>query len=81
MESVVSKVHLAMPVFDEEMKAAAIYAFQNEKFVLGESVYRFEGEFARYCGTKYVVSTSSGTCVLQLSRARVLKGYVLTATE
>ncbi len=49
------------------MKSAAVDALQNERFVLGESVFKFEEEFARYCGTKYAVSTSSGTSALQLS--------------
>jgi len=50
----------AKPVFDEEMKSAALYALRNEKLVLGESVFKFEEEFARYCGARYAVSTSSG---------------------
>ena len=62
-----TKIPLAKPVFDEEMKNAAIDALQNERFVMGESVFKFEEEFARYCGTKYAVSTSSGTFALQFS--------------
>ncbi len=61
------KVHLASPSFDEEMKQAAIQALENERFVLGESVYKFEEEFARYCGAKFAVSTASGTAALTLS--------------
>jgi perosamine synthetase len=49
------------------MREAAMLALQNERFVLGESVFKFEDEFARYCGTKYGVSTSSGTNALQFS--------------
>ena len=49
------------------MKRAAITALENEKFVMGESVFKFEEEFAKYCGVKYAVSTSSGTFALQLS--------------
>jgi perosamine synthetase len=49
------------------MKQAALSALQNERFVLGESVYKFEEEFARYCGTRFAVSTSSGTAALSLS--------------
>lgn len=60
-------IPLAKPIFDEEMRNAAIDALQNERFVMGESVFKFEEEFARYCGTKYAVSTSSGTFALQLS--------------
>ena len=61
------KIPLASPVFDDEMKKAAVDALCSERFVLGDSVFRFEEEFARYCGAKYAVSTSSGTSALQLS--------------
>jgi perosamine synthetase len=61
------RIQLAKPVFDDEMKEAAIHALQNERFLQGESVYKFEQEFARYCGTKFAVSTASGTSALTLS--------------
>ncbi|MGD9130298.1 MAG: DegT/DnrJ/EryC1/StrS family aminotransferase [Candidatus Bathyarchaeota archaeon] len=61
------KIPLAKPIFDEEMQHAATEALQNEHFVLGESVLKFEEEFARFCGAKYAVSTSSGTSALQIS--------------
>ena len=54
------KVPLARPVFDEEMRGAALDALRSERFVLGKSVFRFEEKFARYCGADYAVSTSSG---------------------
>jgi dTDP-4-amino-4,6-dideoxygalactose transaminase len=34
---------------------------------MGESVYKFEEEFARYCGVRYAVSTASGTAALQIA--------------
>jgi perosamine synthetase len=49
------------------MKGAAVSALQNERFVGGESVHKFEEEFARYCGTRFAVSTASGTAALVLS--------------
>jgi len=61
------KIPLSEPVFDEEMRNAALDALQNERFVMGESVFKFEEEFAKYCGAKYAVSTGSGTAALQLS--------------
>jgi perosamine synthetase len=61
------KVPLANPVFDDEMRAAAIDSLQNEKFVMGESVFKFEEEFADFCGAKRAISTSSGSFALQLS--------------
>jgi perosamine synthetase len=60
-------VPLSKPTFDEEMENAALYALKNEHFVLGEDVYKFEEEFARFCGSKHAISTSSGTHALQLS--------------
>ena len=42
------------------MEEAAIHALRNESFVGGESVSKFEEEFAQYIGTKYAVSVSSG---------------------
>jgi perosamine synthetase len=62
-----TKIPLAKPVFDKEMEKAAVNAFWNERFVLGESVYKFEEEFAKYCGVDYAVSTSSGTDALQIA--------------
>jgi perosamine synthetase len=59
-------IPLAKPVFDEEMETAAVNALRNERYVLGEDVYKFEEEFARYVGTRYAVSTSSGTNALQI---------------
>ena len=61
------RIPLAKPVFTEDMKKAALDALTNERFVLGESVYKFEEEFAKYCGVDYAVSTSSGTNALQIS--------------
>ena len=49
-------IHLSRPVFTEEMKEAAVDALENEYFVMGESVYKFEEELARYTGTKYAIS-------------------------
>jgi len=60
-------IPLFKPEFNEEMKDAAIKALESEFFVLGESVYKFEEEFAKYIGTKYAISVSSGTDALELS--------------
>jgi dTDP-4-amino-4,6-dideoxygalactose transaminase len=60
-------VPLAAPVFDQEMEAAALNALHHERFVLGEDVFKFEEEFASYVGSKYAVSTSSGTNALQIA--------------
>ena len=49
------------------MENVAINVLKNEKFVMGESVAKFEEEFARYIGTKYAISVNSGNSALQLS--------------
>ncbi len=61
------KIHLANPIIDAEMKTAALSALENEMMVMGESVFKFEEEFAQYCGTKYAVSTASGTAALSIT--------------
>src|SRR5947199_1213606 len=61
------KIPLMRPVVDEEMLQAALYSLQNEKLVMGESVFKFEEEFARYCRSRYAVSTGSGTAALQIA--------------
>lgn len=61
------KIPLAKPIFDDEMKKAAMDTLENERFVMGESVFKFEEEFAKYCGADYAISTSSGTQALQFS--------------
>ncbi len=52
------------PVIDKEMADAAAYSLVNEKLIMGESVFKFEEEFARYCGAKHAISVSSGTNAL-----------------
>lgn len=61
------RLPLIKPIMNQEMIQAAIDALKNERYVLGESVYKFEEEFAKYCGAKYAISTSSGTDALYLS--------------
>src|SRR5437879_10144448 len=60
------KIPLMRPIVDEEMIQAAIDALRNERLDMGESVFKFEEEFARYCGTRHAMSTASGTAALQL---------------
>lgn len=61
------KIPLARPSFSKEMEKAAVEALWNEHFVSGESVVKFEEEFARYCGVDCAVSTSSGTIALSIA--------------
>ena len=61
------KIPFFVQEFTAEMEEAAIHALRNESFVGGESVSKFEEEFADYIGTKYAVSVSSGNAALQIS--------------
>jgi len=61
------KIPFFIQEFTQEMEEAAIHALRNESFVGGESVSKFEEEFAKYIGTKYAVSVNSGNSALQLS--------------
>ena len=69
------KIHLASPIIDAEMKAAALSALENEMMVMGESVIKFEEEFAQYCGTRYAVSTASGTAALSITMQSLNIGH------
>src|SRR3989344_134523 len=62
-----TNIPIFKPELTEEMKAAAVQAMDNEFFVMGESVRKFEEEFAKYIGVKHAVSTSSGTSALQIA--------------
>jgi perosamine synthetase len=57
---------MAKPFFNEEMRKGAIEALFDGRFVLGESVYKFEEEFARYCGVDCAVSARA-LCFLACS--------------
>ena len=61
------KIPFFVQEFTDEMEEAAIHALRNESFVGGESVSKFEEEFAKYTGTKYAASVSSGNGALQIS--------------
>jgi dTDP-4-amino-4,6-dideoxygalactose transaminase len=51
----------------EEIDSAIEKVLRRCDFILGEDVELFEQEFAKFCGTKYAVSVSSGTAALELS--------------
>lgn len=68
-------IPLMKPTLDGDMLEAGLRVLQNEKLVLGESVYKFEEEFARFCGTRYAVSTSSGTAALLIALLSLGIGY------
>ena len=73
-----------VPEFTKDMENVAIDALRNEKFVMGESVFKFEEEFARYTGTKFAISVNSGNAALQLSLISLgitEKSKVITSTN
>jgi len=59
-----AKIPLSRPNVTEEMVQAMAAAVRDERLVLGEGVFKFEEEFARYIGTDFAVSVSSGTDAL-----------------
>jgi len=61
------KIPFFVQEFTSEMEEAAIHALRNESFVGGDSVSKFEEEFAEYTGVKHAVSVSSGNSALQIS--------------
>jgi len=60
-------IKLMEPILTNEMVNVAIDALRKERFLKGESVEKFEKEFAKYIGTKYATAVNSGTSALHLS--------------
>jgi len=73
-------IPLAKPTITKDMIDAAINALQNEYFVLGDCIYKFEEEFAKYCEADYAVAVSSGTHALQfaLISAEIKNAEIIT---
>ena len=73
------KIFVASPIINEEMISEAVRVLNEEKLVMGESVYKFEEEFANYINVDHAISCSSGTNALQfINRFLELKGNVIT---
>ena len=51
----------------KEIQGAINRVLNNTAFILGEEVTKFEEEFAKFCGAKYGIGTSSGTSALHLA--------------
>lgn len=51
----------------KEIDGAIQEVIDNSAFIMGENVQEFENEFAKFCGVKYGVGTSSGTTALHLA--------------
>ena len=50
-----------------ELDRAFASVLAGERYVLGEAVERFEGQFAGFCGAKHAVGVASGTDALALA--------------
>ena len=61
------RVPFSRPVVTKEMVDAMATAISSERMVMGESVFKFEDEFAQFIGTDHAVSVASGTAALHLS--------------
>ena len=51
----------------EEMIKAVVESISHERFVNGDSVRKFEEEFARFVGSKYAIAVNNGTNALVIS--------------
>lgn len=75
------KISQGKPMFLPEMEEAAVSALRNDRYLRGENVVKFEEEFARFIGTDYAVSTSSGTNAIQfILLALELQGKKIVTT-
>jgi len=50
----------------EEIKQEIAKVMESGYLTMGERVYEFEKEFARFCGTSYALGTNSGTSSLEI---------------
>lgn len=61
-------IPVAEPHFDEQELANVVQAVKSGWVSsIGSFIPEFEESFARYCGVKYGVATSNGTCALHLA--------------
>ncbi len=68
----------SLPIVDEEMEREVLRVLREEFFVGGQSVEKFEEEFADYIGVDYAVAVSSGTDALVIAlRCLGIKGKVV----
>ena len=51
----------------DDLKLAFNRVLEKGHFILGEEVYSFEEEFAKYCGAKYCIGVGNGLDALKLS--------------
>jgi len=65
------EIPLARPDVGPAEIEAVVNVMKTPHLSLGPRLPEFEGEFARYCGTRYAVAVSSGTAALHLCMAAI----------
>jgi dTDP-4-amino-4,6-dideoxygalactose transaminase len=60
-------IPIARPLIGEEEKQVVLAVLESGMLAQGERVKAFEEAFARFCGVKYAIATSSGTTALHLA--------------
>jgi dTDP-4-amino-4,6-dideoxygalactose transaminase len=72
-------IPLGKACMGREEKMAVSRVFSKNIFTRGEETIKFEEEFAKHCGSKYAISTNSGTSALIAAlKAYNIKGEVIT---
>lgn len=51
----------------EDLDSVVLEVLHSGKYILGDSVSRFEREFAEYCGVKYAIGVGNGTDALVIA--------------
>jgi perosamine synthetase len=57
-------IPISRPLIGEEEKEAILAVLESGRLAQGPRVEEFEAEFARFCGVRHAVATSSGTTAL-----------------
>ncbi len=60
-------INISKPMIGEAEKRAVLRVLNSGMLTQGPVVQQFETAFAKYCGVKYAVATSSGTTALHLA--------------
>lgn len=72
-------IPLGKACMGKEERMAVSRVFSKNIFTRGEETIKFEEEVARYCDSKYAISTNSGTSALiAVLKAHNIKGEVIT---
>ncbi|MGC8875067.1 MAG: DegT/DnrJ/EryC1/StrS family aminotransferase [Chloroflexia bacterium] len=60
-------IPIAKPLIGEEEKTAVLAVLESGQLAQGQVVAEFEEGFARFCGVKHAIATSSGTAALHIA--------------